>query len=868
MALASSSRFSGSLRFPGDEDIISFYQSDDQFQKPQAIDSESRPDGPGAEVESQQSVWTGESLYVRIFEDIIMTVLEHEEHLFTPSELGMLHRFRAMPYYSRYLLIRLLLRKRGKWHRVDDLRARYSHEFGDKLEDAISELCDGCVRMSPTSETSEKKKSPSNLDAELRKALAASLLSFEAEEKARQVCPLKEEMESDKILSDHSLSMLKCTEVEKHEAVLFFAFHCEAASLDELLETLSLDELRDLARQMKIKHTQNRKQLILALAGHASNQITLSFTKSDRNTPRTSGSHSLLPFTSIARSQEDRVRSLILKKITSAVKLNDHICQIFSRLSLIFFRSTTPTDVLLPLILASFKRRHYPPYETKRTPSIFPTRELLLEYEYALNLEGRVDSLLQGQEGYNLERLEIARGVKALALSVYSQWEGLVAEVGSESMAQRDSLRRFDPGHILTRIVGKLAEAYGQLREYEDEMRILRALLSQQRWRQGKRGGWYERLALILMTHCGKERDTYEEAMKVAITGLEDPKTHLIYRPSLERRLTRLEKKLEVTEETRRIHTVFLRKPTINTIIGIRILKPNALTDDLRSPLKRSQSSEKENRSSDDNAPPKAPPGMKSIWQGRDEEVTVEKLALEWYEKRGYRGFHSEGRIVSTLFTLLFFDILYMPIPGAFETKYQTAPLDLTYDTFYSVRREAIDKRLEELRAGQGPRIIADVDDRERPNQTWCVGVRWDMFEKGDLVGIAEGIGGEGLSAICRLLCEEYGQRGSGVPDLIIWNAAKKTAKFVEVKGPGDNLMETQKIWADVLLCAGVDMEVCRVVEEEIYDKTRKNTPKANKRKVEVIVLDSDDDEAPRSVSRPLTDATAKTCNNNKKIRA
>jgi hypothetical protein len=27
-----------------------------------------------------------------------------------------------------------------------------------------------------------------------------------------------------------------------------------------------------------------------------------------------------------------------------------------------------------------------------------------------------------------------------------------------------------------------------------------------------------------------------------------------------------------------------------------------------------------------------------------------------------------------------------------------------------------------------------------------------------------------------------------------IWNAEKKTARFVEVKGPGDSLMETQKV--------------------------------------------------------------------------
>ncbi|KZO91796.1 hypothetical protein CALVIDRAFT_335321 [Calocera viscosa TUFC12733] len=772
MAMAGPARFSrGGIPSSGEEDTVAFFQTDDQLQRAKARASESQSpstDGTDGQADRHRRVWTGESMYVRIFQEMMDTVLEHEQHLFTTCELDALERYRAMTYPSRYLLVRLLLRKRGKWHRLDNLRVRYGHEVGDKLELAVSELCYGYVCSSSASATSERRISTTSIDIDLRKALAASLLSFEAEEQGRQAAVPKGERESQSAPPDPAPYSLKDNEVsEDDQPISFFALPPESACLEDLLETLSLDELRDLAKQMKIKHTQNRKQLIAALTGHASNQMTLAFSKSESCVPKT-GRQSLLPFSSSAKSQEERVRALVLKKITSAIKLNDRICDLFTRLNLIFFRSTSPTPVLLPLILSWSKRRHYPPYEATRTPSIFPSRDLLLEYEHALNLEGRIDSILQGEEGNNLHRLEIARTAKELGLSIYPRWEALVAEIGSDSMKQRDNLRRFDSGHILTRIVAKLAGAHGQLREHEDEMRILRKLLAQPRWRQGSRGGWYDRLALILMTHCGKERETYEEAMKVTIAGLEDANTHLTYRPCLERRLTRLEKKLEIPEDERHVCAGYLRKPSINTISGIRIRSPVPASGESRSPMKRSKSSEKENKSKEEaSAPLKAPVGVKSIWQGREGEVSVEVLALEWYEDRGYRGFHAEGRIVSTLFTLLFFDILYMAIPGAFETKYQTAPLDLTYDTFYAARRDAIDRRLAELRAGKGPHIIAEVDDRERPNQTWCVGVRWDMFEKNDLVEIAEGLGGDGLAVICQLLCEEYGQRGGGVPDLM-----------------------------------------------------------------------------------------------------
>lgn len=32
---------------------------------------------------------------------------------------------------------------------------------------------------------------------------------------------------------------------------------------------------------------------------------------------------------------------------------------------------------------------------------------------------------------------------------------------------------------------------------------------------------------------------------------------------------------------------------------------------------------------------------------------------------------------------LLFWDIIFAPIPGVFETPYQTAPLDMRSDAFY-----------------------------------------------------------------------------------------------------------------------------------------------------------------------------------------
>ena len=91
---------------------------------------------------------------------------------------------------------------------------------------------------------------------------------------------------------------------------------------------------------------------------------------------------------------------------------------------------------------------------------------------------------------------------------------------------------------------------------------------------------------------------------------------------------------------------------------------------------------------------------------------------------------------MTTLFGLLFWDVIFAPIPGAFETPYQIAPLDLAEDTFYYSRQELAEARLATLAAGEGPMFLARAYEEHR--DVVCVGVRWDLFEKEDLLGIVK----------------------------------------------------------------------------------------------------------------------------------
>jgi len=220
---------------------------------------------------------------------------------------------------------------------------------------------------------------------------------------------------------------------------------------------------------------------------------------------------------------------------------------------------------------------------------------------------------------------------------------------------------------------------------------------------------------------------------------------------------------------------------------------------------------------------------------------------LEHYEDLGFKGFHCETRILTTLFALLFWDVIFANIPGALETPFQDAPLDLCEDTFYYARKDLIEARLAEIRDGKGPEILQRHDEQYREKETWCVGLSWDLCEREDLVDIVKCLGGKSLSTICKLFCEDYRGRRSGGPDLFIWKAEQQLCKFVEVKGPGDIPQENQKLWFDALLRANAAVEICKVIDIATDNNPKRGrkrkTPASSSRRKKNTELDYDPEE-------------------------
>ncbi|GBE81686.1 hypothetical protein SCP_0400570 [Sparassis crispa] len=808
-----------------------------------------------------------ESMYVNLFEDMLKEVLVSEAHLFSHDELGCIKQYDGLSYNARYLLIRLCLRKTDKWHRLSALN--YREELGDGILPAIQELCRdprGQVKVE------EREFIDLTFDEQGQKPVAGP--SRLPEPPAVNGPP------------DYSI----------------FAQDEAHASLRELLDCLSTDELKAIAKQMKVKPATKRDPLINAVLSSSSTQATLDFpiisSSKSKGKAKQNGKpmkQTQLTFTyrtGRPNTQADRLREMVMNMLVKCVRINEDVVILFRRINLVYFRSTQHTPTLLtPSILSRAHKRSYAPYQHRRTPNVWPSREALLAYEDALALEAQVDALLEGsavsaalrersvaskvptvqvkqerggfaianikQEG-NVDadmldgyapsespRVQNARAVKAIFEEVFPRWQAMVNVKGEEDGRER-GLERFDCGHILTRVVCKGSYALGVLKEHQRELDVLEELLAQRRWRRGRRGRWYDRRALILMTHCPRDEGTHERAMQAVTEALLDEDTHIVFRPMLERRLTKLENRLKIPPEDRHVCEGKLEKAAEVYVEGVRVLHrgTSMVIDRAGRPKVPNESGvftqAALSRWSQLVGPSVQKPQVevsekatgKSVWIGREnEEVTVEMLALQHYEALGYKGFHCEGRIVTTLFGLLFWDIIFASVPGAFETPFQSAPLDIAEDTFYFSRKELADLRLDELREGKAPEILERVFAAHGEKGTWCVGVRWDLFTREDLLAIATYLGGEGLAIICRLFCEDYAGRGAGVPDLIIYNPELKVCKFAEVKGPGDILQENQKVWIDVLLQAGIVVEVCRVVEQGTQVEAKAKKGKKNKRK-------------------------------------
>ena len=262
---------------------------------------------------------------------------------------------------AKYLLIRLCLRKSGKWHRLDSLK--YQHELGEEIATALETLC-VYPRQCLTEERNIKQEEREIIDLTLDE-IDTMKPPFPPSEQ-----PMAEAGPSSIKIEDLSLSEQPCGDLS------FFVQDHTHAYLSELLECLSLEELRRLAKDMKIRsfslNVSNLSIPVLKcsvllvqrvaienmLIKQASSQSILPFLsvhKGSKSSPRPARK----PLPRVRKSQCDRLRKMVIKilgtsqlpqytltwtdcLIGTCVRVNESVFTLLRRLNLIYFRWYAP----------------------------------------------------------------------------------------------------------------------------------------------------------------------------------------------------------------------------------------------------------------------------------------------------------------------------------------------------------------------------------------------------------------------------------------------------------------------------------------------------------------------------------------------
>ncbi|KAH8700777.1 VRR-NUC domain-containing protein [Talaromyces proteolyticus] len=575
----------------------------------------------------------------------------------------------------------------------------------------------------------------------------------------------------------------------------------EITSLEEASSLLLLDELKLLAKDAKVQG-KNKTELLTALRQASQTQGGLTWDSENSN-------------------RDNHFHQKILDITGDCIKLSPAPLKLFERVHLVFYRSTEWTEKsLTTIILAKISRKNFPDYIVSRSTSIFPSRAALLEFEAALRIQFEIDNILEFSGKPTTERLQ---RIKDLGDKVYPRWKILL----EEEQRKEDSiylagegayLRRFSPAWVYTRILHKTLHPLARFKEHKREYELLTELLDQKFFHAARRGSWYQRKALLeehylwaLTPKEDRSDDSQKKfwkrmALKTCEAGLQDLDCHVIFHYDLQKRIMKLEKSLKVVKrEQHDFGHVLLVKPEERTIEGIRIERED-------SPVKSGS------KVNGDTPTSTTRRGRPTVWLDEREdsgECRVENMCLSWYRDQGWKGYHAEGGIVRTLFGYLFYDILFTYVPNVFQTPFQTCPLDLHTDAFYPSRASEINHRLVQIANDEAESIILDVHSREFSKQTCIVGIDW-TFPVEDLVEIAQCFHGSALATVCKVMAQEYQQRGGGIPDLFLWNTEKKEVMFVEVKSENDRLSDTQRLWIHVLTGAGIKVELCNAVAREV----------------------------------------------------
>ena len=157
--------------------------------------------------------------------------------------------------------------------------------------------------------------------------------------------------------------------------------------------------------------------------------------------------------------------------------------------------------------------------------------------------------------------------------------------------------------------------------------------------------------------------------------------------------------------------------------------------------------------------------------------------------------YYVENHLIPALWALLYWEVIYAPIQGAFFHPFQTGPKDLYSDHFFAKRQPYLDDVTQQLRDDHYVDLIL-----ERFHTKYgisCPFIYWPALSQSLLETALQCISKRSLIAIFDYLMSDLKHHKKGLPDLIKFLPQQQHFELIEVKGPTDRLQEQQTLWLE-----------------------------------------------------------------------
>ncbi|MFC1665563.1 VRR-NUC domain-containing protein [Pseudomonadota bacterium] len=188
----------------------------------------------------------------------------------------------------------------------------------------------------------------------------------------------------------------------------------------------------------------------------------------------------------------------------------------------------------------------------------------------------------------------------------------------------------------------------------------------------------------------------------------------------------------------------------------------------------------------------------------------IEQLVLNDYTTNGGKGYFVENQFVLGLFGLAFWEVIFMPVEGAFFNAFQRGPVNMFTTEFYQQRKTKIKDQLGYILATSSwSDEMLVLYDRKYGIANYFT--NWKVFTREMLENALRLMSRQHLVGIFDTLVRDVHTYRSGFPDLVLFDREANTYQLVEVKGPGDSLQASQRRWFKHFLRMGIPCKITRV---------------------------------------------------------